>query len=285
MPSRLHTLIESIIGSAPLAIEPLTGGCVAEVYKIRFSDCQPLVAKVDHNGQSKLDREGMMLRYLANHSRLPVPVVHHCSDTLLLMDFVEGSSYFPRQAQHHAAELLAELHNISAHGFGFDDDTLVGGLHQPNPWSSSWLDFFRDQRLLYMGNEALRARRMPQELWARLQKFVEKLDNWLEEPEHPSLIHGDVWSTNVLTHKGYITGFIDPAIYYADAEIELAFTTLFGTFSAPFFERYNELRPIRSGFTELRRDIYNLYPLLVHVRLFGGHYAHSVDRTLARLGY
>jgi len=81
-----------------------------------------------------------------------------------------------------------------------------------------------------------------------------------------------------------LPGFVDPAIYYADAEVELAFATLFSTFTDPFFRRYAELRPIRPGFREARRDIYNLYPLLVHVRLFGGDYVRSVDRTLARFG-
>ncbi len=80
-------------------------------------------------------------------------------------------------------------------------------------------------------------------------------------------------------------GFVDPAIYYAHPEIELAFTTLFGTFERPFFDRYHELRPIAPGFFEERRDIYNLYPLLVHVRLFGGSYVSSVERTLRQFGY
>ena len=82
-----------------------------------------------------------------------------------------------------------------------------------------------------------------------------------------------------------IAGFVDPAIYYADAEIELAFSTLFATFSDAFFSRYGEIRPIKPGFFEERCDIYNLYPLLVHTRLFGGHYAGSVERTLKRFGY
>ena len=100
-----------------------------------------------------------------------------------------------------------------------------------------------------------------------------------------SLIHGDVWTTNVLARNGRVTGFIDPAIYYAHAEIELAFTTLFGTFDEDFLRRYEELRPIAPGFMEVRRDIYNLYPLLVHVRLFGGGYVASVESILHRFGF
>ena len=98
--------------------------------------------------------------------------------------------------------------------------------------------------------------------------------------DQPSLIHGDVWTTNVLASSERITGFLDPAIYYADPEIELAFITLFNTFGRPFFQRYHELRPISTDFWEIRRDLYNLYPLLVHVRLFGGGYVGAVEQIL-----
>ncbi|MCA9930289.1 MAG: fructosamine kinase family protein, partial [Anaerolineales bacterium] len=163
--------------------------------------------------------------------------------------------------------------------------TLIGGLHQPNRWTDNWLDFFREQRLLYMAQEGVRTGRLPAAVLTRLTRFCGCLDAWLDEPERPSLIHGDVWTTNVLAADGRITGFVDPAIYYAHPEIELAFTTLFGTFGEPFFARYHELRPIPPGFFEERRDIYNLYPLLVHVRLFGGGYVSSVERTLRRFGF
>jgi len=107
----------------------------------------------------------------------------------------------------------------------------------------------------------------------------------LIEPAKPSLIHGDAWTGNILALNDQIIGFLDPAIYFADAEIELAFTTLFGTFGDSFFGRYEEIRPIEPGFLEARLDIYNLYPLLVHVRLFGGSYVSSVERVLKRFGF
>ncbi|NTV46695.1 MAG: fructosamine kinase, partial [Chlorobiales bacterium] len=85
--------------------------------------------------------------------------------------------------------------------------------------------------------------------------------------------------------NGKIAAFIDPAIYYAHPEIELAFITLFSTFGRHFFDAYNERSGIRRGFFEERRDIYNLYPLLVHTRLFGGHYLHSAESILSRFGF
>ena len=135
-----------------------------------------------------------------------------------------------------------------------------------------------------MGELAHRAGRLPAAPFRSLEAFCARLDEFIPEPDRPSLLHGDVWGGNVLAGKGRIAGFIDPAIYYGDAEIELAFSTLFGTFGEAFFGRYGAHRPIRRGFFETRRDIYNLYPLLVHTRLFGGHYAASVERTLRRFG-
>jgi fructosamine-3-kinase len=161
---------------------------------------------------------------------------------------------------------------------------LIGSLDQPNPWTQSWIEFFRDQRLLYLARVANEAGRLPAGDLGRVERLAERLDGFLEEPERPSLIHGDVWSANVLAKGDRITAFLDPAIYHADPEIELSFISLFNSFGEPFFERYREIRGIRDGFFEERRDLYNLYPLLVHVYFFGGGYLDSVRSTLRRFG-
>ena len=98
------------------------------------------------------------------------------------------------------------------------------------------------------------------------------------------MLHGDLWGGNILCHDDKIAGLIDPAIYYGDREIDLAFGTLFGDLTPEFFKQYDEVSKIEPGFFEERRDLYNLYPLLVHVRLFGGSYVDSVDQTLSRFG-
>ena len=276
--------IEDVTGARPTATAPLSGGCVGDVYKVSLSTGETVVAKVGDTG-SGLKLEGFMLRFLAQHTDLPVPTVLHDDDRLLLMSYIDSDSGLSAQAQTHAADLVAALHGVTAERFGFACDTVIGGLAQPNTWDASWIDFFRDQRLMHRGHDALNAGRLPAAILHRLDRFCGDLDRWLEEPPAASLIHGDMWTGNVLARSDRIAGFIDPAIYYADPEIELAFTTLFGTFGDGFFERYQEHRPIRPGFFEERCDLYNLYPLLVHVRLFGGGYVGSVDRTLARFGY
>jgi fructosamine-3-kinase len=277
--------IEEHLGERLRSARPMGGGCIGEVYRVDLADGTTLAAKVDREGASHLEREAYMLRYLHENSDLPVPEVYHGSETLLLMEFVEGSSRFSEGAERHAAELLSGLHGITAEAYGHERDTLIGSLDQPNPWTESWTEFFHERRLLYMARVAHEAGRLPAEDLERVEQLAERLDEYLEEPGRPSLIHGDVWSANVLAKGDRITAFLDPAIYHADPEVELAFISLFDSFGDAFFEHYGEMRPIRPGFFEGRRDLYTLYPLLVHVYFFGGGYLSSVRSTLRRFGF
>ncbi|MCE2490605.1 MAG: fructosamine kinase family protein, partial [Anaerolineae bacterium] len=252
-------------------LAPLTGGMIAAVYKVTLVDGREVVVKAG-SADSRMDIEGDMLRHLAQVSDLPLPRLIHSEPDLLVLGFVEGNSDLDEQAQEHAAELLAALHSVTWTHFGHAQDTHIGPLHQPNPPSSSWVDFFRDQRLLFLAHMALQAGAITPSLCRRVETLAGHLERWLGEPRQPALIHGDVWATNLLASKGRITAFLDPAIYYAHEEIELAYTTLFGsrglTFGDPFYRRYHEIRPNSPGFFEERRLIYNLYPLLVHARIF-----------------
>jgi fructosamine-3-kinase len=278
--------ITTLLNQPVDAIEVLGGGCVSEVFLVRLSDHRKLVVKVDESKTAGLPVEGRMLRYLAEKTSLPVPAVYVANDSILIIDYIAGQFRFSPAAERHAADLLAGLHDISdpGIGYGFEFDTLIGGLHQPNPVNSTWVPFFRDERLLYMAGEASKHGRLPDEILNRIERFCSRLDRWLSEPDRPSLIHGDVWTTNVLALGDRIVSFFDPAIYFAHNEVELAFITLFNTFSHYFFEQYQDHHPIAPGFFEERRHIYNIYPLLVHVRLFGGGYVKAVDQALARFG-
>jgi fructosamine-3-kinase len=273
----VHPAIPEHVGQV-VAARRFADGNTAELWLIDLADGRRVVAK---RGKG-LTLEGAMLRHLAAHSRLPVPELFHADDSLLVMSWIEGDGGLNAPAQEHAAELIAGLHDVGADCYGFPFDTLIGPLHQPNPESEDWIAFFRDYRLMHMARLALEEKRIDAALMAGIERLAELLPELIGEPAPPSLIHGDLWGGNILAHRGRIAGFIDPAVYHADPEIELAFSTLFGTFGEPFFRRYAELRPIRPGFFEVRRDIYNLYPLLVHVRLFGGSYRGQVARIVSR---
>ncbi|MCA9312123.1 MAG: fructosamine kinase family protein [Phycisphaerales bacterium] len=272
--------VADALGTPVTNATPLGGGCVADVWRLRTT-AGTIVAKVDRSPRPGLDLEAHMLRYLAEHSRLPVPRVLHADPRLLLMQDIPSGGRRDRRAEEDAARHLAALHDLTpptGRGFGLDFDTLIGTLPQPNPWTDTWVGFFRDHRLRFMADQA----RLPAPLRARIDTLADRLPDLLPEPAHPSLVHGDIWGGNVLVGDGRINAFIDPAIHYAHAEVELAFITLFNTFGETFFNAYHQRRPIAPGFFEERRDLYNLYPLLVHATLFGGGYVSQVDHILRR---
>ncbi len=184
--------VQAYLGERLTSARPLGGGCIGEVYRVELVDGTPLVAKVDREGESHLERESYMLRYLRENSELPVPEVHHGSETLLLMEFIEGTNEFSEGAEHHAAELLAGLHGIGGAAYGHERDTLIGSLNQPNPWTESWLDLFRDQRLLYIAEIAHKAGRLPLEDLRRIERLAGRLVYFIDEPNPTALVHGDV---------------------------------------------------------------------------------------------
>lgn len=247
---------------------------------MRFEcDQGTLVAKIG-DVSSGLDIEGRMLEFLNRESKLPVPDVLISEPDLLVMTYVDADGR--GSADLDAAALLGSLHTLTTEDFGLSFDTLIGGIHQPNQQSSKWIEFFGDRRLRYMTQEAISRGRLTEDFRDRMETMIEKLDALIDEPDQPSLIHGDVWGGNVLVESGHVAAFIDPAIYYAHYEMELAFIGMFHTFGEPFYDAYP--KAIDAEFFDTRQDIYNLYPLLVHVTLFGGGYVRSVDRTLRRFG-
>lgn len=278
--------VVGLLGRAVLAQAPLHGGCLARVTRLTLADGTMIVAKEALEPASDLTLEAWMLQELRRRADLPVPEVLAACRDLLLMSWLPHlpSGGLDAAAQRHAAELVAALHAIAGPAFGEERDTAIGPLVQPNAWSERWLPFFRDRRLLHMAHLALAAGRLEASFLLRLERLAGRLDGYLTEPAAPSLLHGDLWGGNILSAGGWIAGFVDPAIYHGHAEIELAFATLFDSLGEPFFQHYRELRPLEPGFFELRRDLYNLYPLLVHVRLFGSSYLPPIDRTLRRLG-
>ena len=112
------------------------------------------------------------------------------------------------------------------------------------------------------------------------EKLFSVLQNLIPEAS-PSLLHGDLWSGNFMCGEDGEAVIFDPAVYYGHREIELAFTQMFGGFDKSFYSAYNEEFPLLPGFDD-RVDLYNLYPLLVHLNLFGQSYLSGITQTLSR---
>jgi fructosamine-3-kinase len=272
--------IEAVTGVAIRGSAALGGGQIADVRRLDLADGRSIVVKHGTN----LTLEGWMLRTLAQRSKVPVPAVLLADDDLLVIEFIDNDGTLSAAAESDLADIVAGLHGITGEQFGLERDTLIGSLPQPNPLSDDWRAFFRDHRLLAMARTAHDAGRLPAALLRRIETLAGRLDRFIQNDSPPTLIHGDLWAGNILARGPRIAALIDPAIYYADPEIELAFMTLFSSVGERFFRRYRERAKWRPGFFEERRDLYNLYPLLVHVRLFGGSYVAQVERTLGHYG-
>jgi fructosamine-3-kinase len=280
--AEMRQLIEGILGVGVQRSTPLGGGCLGDVRRIDLEDGRIVVAK----GGQNLEVEGRMLGFLKTRTGLPVPDVIHADDQVLIMDWIDGApGMLSPGAERDLAAHVAALHDITASAFGFEWDTVIGPLGQPNGAMADWPSFFAGRRLMHMARLALDAGQLPDTLVARIERLAAHIGDELDHRPIPSLLHGDLWGGNILVHGNRIAGFIDPAIYFGDPEVELAFMTLFGTVGPDFFAAYRERRPIAPGFEERRRHIYLLYPLLVHVRLFGGSYVAQVAAGLDRLGY
>ncbi len=275
--------VARIAGRAVMEPRMFANGHGTDIYLADFRDGGGrIVIKRARQPEAALDLEGWMLEYLADRN-LPVPKVHCAEKSLLIMDYVRDSGRVTPAVEEDAARHLARLHAVKSFQYGLDRDTLIGALNQPNTLSDDWLSFFRDYRLMHMARKGFEEGSLPIDLVKKIERIAGSLDKWITGAAPPSLIHGDLWSGNVLTGATGVNAFIDPAIYYADPEIELAFIALFSTFGERFFKRYEELSGIRQGFFEVRREVYALYPLLVHARLFGGAYIEKIGQIASRL--
>jgi len=275
--------IQALAGRELSALQPLQGGKVSPALRVDFVEGLPLVAKVS-DGSLDLRIEAYMLRYLQQHSPLPVPGVIAARANLLLMRYIPGHHQLERSSLRHMGRLVAQCHQVRGEYFGLERDTVIGPFHQPNTASRLWIPFFREQRLLYMTRLARESGELPPTLEQRLHRLAERLPDWLCEPPYPALIHGDIWRNNVIARDGQIVGVIDPAIYYSHHETELAYMQLFDGFGADWLAAYQEVMPLDKAYFTVRRHIYSLYPLLVHLVYFGGKYLAPLQATLARIG-
>ena len=230
-----------------------------------------------------LRTEARMLEYLAPFIR--VPRVLQLEAGSLSMEYIPGNSGCGGGCEAEIADALAALHAQSSGSFGFDYDTTIGPFRQRNRRHGSWIDFFREERLLDFARKACEEGQIGRDLLGRLERFGADLERFLHEPARPSLLHGDIWSGNVLTRDNRFAALIDPAIYYGHYEMELAFIGMFNTFGERFYRRYAEHLPIEAEFFEVRAPIYRLFPYLVHVRAFGSGYLGGLRQIVERFGY
>jgi fructosamine-3-kinase len=273
--------VERSAGCTVAEATELDGGEVGTVFRADLADGRRVVVKT---AETDLTTEAAMLDHLAVEGGLTVPEVFHVAPDVLVLEFVEGSSDLTPAVERDLAERLAALHEATADAFGFPFDTLTGRFRQPNPWLDDWAEFFGEHRLGHAAERAVAEGVLPDAAAERVRAVVDDLPELLDHDPEPALIHGDVWRENLRLEDDGVRAFLDPACYYADPEVELAYVDWTETGGDAFAERYRELVALPDGVRE-RRPVYRLYPLLTHVRHFGESYLDPLRNTLAGLGY
>ena len=230
-------------------------------------------------GMFEAEAKGLSL--LAKAGEIPVPpaLTTHSGEiySFLITEFQQAA---PRKGDFWEAfgGNLARLHRQTQEAFGLDHDNYIGSLPQFNSPQSSWGEFFVTQRLEPQCKMARDQGQLDSSILRAFERLYARAEDLFPE-EPPALVHGDLWSGNFMVNKIGEAAIIDPAVYFGHREMDLGMSRLFGGFDPAFYRSYAEEYPLESGW-EKRLEIANLYPLLVHVNLFGGSYLHQVAQVL-----
>jgi len=249
-------------------VQPLHGGDLSRVVRVHTADGRSVVAKSGPEPRT----EAAMLRAIAA-AGAPTPAVCAVSDDVLVLEDL-GEDHGPGSAGADLGVVLRRLHGTVGPAYGWTDDHAFGPVPIPNAAAADWPTFWAERRLLPSCAVC------PAELGRGIEALCARLGERV--PRHPAaaLLHGDLWTGNVMARDGRVTGLIDPACYHGHAEVDLAMLTLFAEPGPAFWQAYGPLEP---G-AEDRRPIYQLWPALVHLRLFGDGYRGLVERCLALAG-
>lgn len=239
-------------------------------------------------GFFRAEAEGLSALAAAGPVRTP-GVVACCDDRAevpwLLLEWIEEGRA-GRTSWQDLGRGLASLHRgwSDGSGFGWVRDNVIGSLRQPNGWAANWGEFWAENRIRPLARELRDAGAVGSSQAGTLDRVADRAGDLLDTAataDGPSLLHGDLWSGNVLFAVGGEPVLIDPAVYVGHREVDLAMSRLFGGFPRAFNQAYEEAWPLQPGH-ELRLPAYQLYPLLVHARLFGGGYVAAAVRAAER---
>ena len=286
----IRETIESLFGSKTSIISShiVNGGDINETVLIELSGGEKVFLKTNRDKDIpffKAEADGLKAIEDTRSIRVPKVIAigkDENKGAFLIMEYIEEtprvSDYWERfandLAKMHGADTLTY---VNGGKYGFVKDNYIGSREQKNIPSNSFIDFFRDQRLLPRFNEAMPY--FDNDMRRRIDKLLEHLERYLVEPKRASLLHGDLWGGNFITGSDGCAWLIDPAVYVGCAEADIAMTELFGGFSEAFYKEYGRVGLLMDGYED-RRDIYNLYHLLNHLISFGRSYYGSVVRIV-----
>jgi fructosamine-3-kinase len=283
----LQAKLTLLLGSAITSVAAAGGGDINQTFALQLRDGRKLFVKTHPSSPAGMyGCEARGLSWLAEARALRVPAVQLESEADELGPaclVLEHVAIGRRSANFDEAlgQGLAALHRFGAPSFGLEHANYLALLEQDNRPLPTWARFYAERRLAPQARLARRSGRIGARLEHELELLCAKLEQLVGPDEPPARLHGDLWSGNLLCDAQGAPCLIDPAVYGGHREIDLAMMRLFGGFSERAFAAYDAAYPLAPGHRE-RVPLYQLYPLLVHVNLFGGHYASQVEHLLSR---
>ena len=265
------------------SIDFFTQGQIGDIYKVQIAD-ESYILKTSQPSD-KLTIEANMLQDI-NKYDIAVPKVYAFSETYLLLEFIEEKGLGKEEEELAAAKVLTDLHSVTNESrmYGYYYDTTIGPFMQHNEQTQyNWTLFLGQMRIMPMARICYDKGEISKQMLERLEGLCRDLYKRIDMSSiTPSLLHGDLWGGNILFNiNGAV--LIDPAIYFGDREMELAFILMFNTFGETFFNAYREVYPLSKDFYETKVPLYQIYPLLVHVALYGSSYTGQLEQILKRL--
>ncbi|MFD0932401.1 fructosamine kinase family protein [Psychroflexus salinarum] len=260
------------------SVQPLSGGDINSVYHLKCKEAH-FVLKVNKASffPDMFHKESSGLFALRATETIYIPEVPGYGDfdshIYLLMEY-KPTGQINQEFWELFGQQLADLHLNTQETFGFKEDNYIGSLPQYNGKATSASEFYREQRL----KPQLKMAKDNGYEFENIETLYQKLEQIIPD-EPPSLIHGDLWSGNYMVNSDDQPCLIDPAVAYAPREMDLAMMKLFGGFDDKMFHAYHESFPLEQGW-ENRIPLWQLYYILAHVNLFGGHYYQRAKKLI-----
>ena len=278
-------LVKRFAGANRLEWQPVGGGSINQTYRLRFSD-HSILCKI--NSATKFpqlfQKESHGLQLIEAQSVIRTPGVIDCFETgdfqFLLLEWIsqgERTEKFWKKF----GEQLAALHLATTALFGLPEDNYMGSVPQSNQPSARWTDFFAEQRLKPLVQKCTDKKLLPARHQQQFERLYRLLPDIFDEGQRPAMVHGDLWSGNFMCGPASEPVLIDPALYYGHPSVDLGMSTLFGGFRPGFYEAYQYHSPFPKNYKE-QWEVCNLYPLLIHLNLFGSSYRAQIAQTLDR---
>lgn len=264
-------------------VNPVLGGCINTTARVITNLGTYFIKTNDAKERELFEREEQGLLLLGKKSKLRRPtiigsgILHERA--YLVLEWMDKGlpdvSFW-----NEFGTKLARQHLQTHKKFGLNFDNYIGRLPQNNYQHDDWYTFFIQRRLSPQLNLAKRRNLISAAMLTQFETLFKKLPELIPH-EQPALLHGDLWHGNFLCSTDRQPVVFDPAVYYGHRETELAFSRLFGGFDQQFYESYEDTYSLSPGFDH-RIDLHNLYPLLVHVNLFGTSYLSGIKSTLKK---